>query len=168
MKGLKAGDQTVFKTLYDNYKEPLYRTAVAICNNSNDAEDVLQDSFVKIFTKIDTLKKPEYLTTWMYRIVINAAKSMTKSKQRKWDEVEEESLITQPKNDSQWFLLTTALQRIPVGYRNVFVLHAIQELPQEKVAAILGISIGTVKSQYHRGRMKLQKILKELGVHYEK
>ncbi len=167
VKGLKAGNQAAFRQLYDKYKQPLYRTAVAICNDPADAEDILQDSFVKIFYKIGTLRNPAFLEGWMYRIVINAAKSATKSRHRKWDEIEDGSLLSHPEKDSQWHQLTQALQRLSLGYRNVFILIAIQELPQEKVANILGISIGTVKSQYHRARKKLQKILKEMDVHYE-
>lgn len=168
VKGLKAGDQMAFKTLYENYKQPLYRTAVAICNDPDEAEDILQDTFVKIFYKIDALRNPAVLEGWMYRIVINAAKSAVKSSNRKWDEIDDGSLVTHPEKESQWGQLTSALQRLSLGYRNVFILVAIQELPQENVANILGVSVGTVKSQYHRARKKLQKILKEMDVHYEK
>ena len=167
VNALKDGNQSAFRQLYDNYKQPLFQTALAICRNQSDAEDVLQDSFVKIFRKINTLRNAAVLESWMYRIVINSAKSMTNGPHRKWNDLEEAPLKSNPVQDSQWDQLTKALQDLPLGYRNVFVLHALQEIPQENVAEILGVSLGTVKSQFHRARKKLQKILKKSGVHYE-
>ncbi|NOZ74017.1 MAG: RNA polymerase sigma factor [FCB group bacterium] len=168
---IQQGDRDSFRELYDRYKDRLFKTSLALGLNRQDAEDVLQESFVKIFQKINTLRNPDRLTSWMYRIVVNTAKSKMKWHQNKWDELNENNSrsdrTTDPANVNHWDELLRALHRLPTGFRNVFVLHAIQDLSQETVADIMGISVGTVKSQYHRSRKKLQTILHEMGIRFE-
>jgi len=165
---LKAGNKATFQTLYENFKTPFYRAALGICYNRDDAEDALQNCFLKIYRKIHTLKNPLVLETWMYRILINCAKSTLRSAQRKWNDLDELQDMHEQRKDSQWAELMRGLQKIPLGYRNVFVLHAVQEIPQREVAQILGITVGTVKSQFHRARKSLMEVLTEMGVNYEK
>ncbi|MEE8334818.1 MAG: RNA polymerase sigma factor [Candidatus Neomarinimicrobiota bacterium] len=164
---LKAGNRAAFQKLYDNYKQPFYRAALGICYNSDDAEDALQNCFLKIYRKIHTLKNPRVLESWMYRILINCAKSTLKSAHRKWSDLDDLDTKHEKSKDSQWTELMLGLQKIPLGYRNVFVLHAIQEIPQQEVAQILGVTVGTVKSQFHHARHRLMEVLTEMGVKYE-
>jgi len=166
---IRQGDREQFRALYDRTKDRLYRTSLALCANRLDAEDVLQESYVKIFRKIHSLRNPKRLDAWMTRIVVNTAKSKLRQSIH-WDDQKENDLPASDTIDDlqNWNELIHALQRLPRGFRTVFVLHAVQEIPQETVATILGISVGTVKSQYHRARLKLQTILSEMGIQFER
>ncbi|MFQ6614181.1 MAG: RNA polymerase sigma factor [Fidelibacterota bacterium] len=168
---IQQGDKDSFRELYDRHKDRLYRVSLMLCQNRQDAEDAFQESFVKIFKNIGTLRNPDRVTAWMLRIVVNTAKTKLKVQPETWNELEEKHTVmnstTHSTSLNNWNELLSAVRRLPLGYRNVFVLHAIQDLPQETVASILNISTGTVKSQFHRARKKLQIILKEMGLRFE-
>lgn len=160
-----------FKELYDRHSDEFYRIAISICGNTTEAEDVVQDAFVKIYKNISTLKDKSKLENWMRTILINTAKTAVKKWWRKTDSIEDNltniQLFHSDDYDESWKTMVGLLQLIPVGYRNVFVLHAMQDIPQHDVASILGVSLGTVKSQYFKAKKILRKKFEEAGLSHE-
>jgi len=161
-----------FKRLYDRHSDEFYRIAISICGNTTEAEDVVQEAFIKIYKNISTLKDDSKLENWMKTILINTARTTVKKWWRKTNTLEDNLDYTQlsakVNYDESWKSLVGLLQLIPIGYRNVFVLHALQDIPQQDVASILGVSLGTVKSQYFKARKLLRKKFEETGFNNEK
>ncbi len=165
-----AGNTDAFHWLYEKYKDEFYRMSLVICRDEFIAEEAVQESFIRMLRKLNRLREPAKFKAWSYRIVINSSYSVLKKHRRDWIELNESI----PDEDSVssdsavvWKQLSKALVQLPKGYRNVFILHYLQELPHEQVAAILNISVGTSKSQYHRARGQLRQLLTEQGIKYE-
>ena len=122
--------------------------------------------------KVSRLKGLSKLENWMRTILINTAKTAVKKWWRKTYSIDDnltKTLLSNNDNyDDSWKTMVGLLQIIPIGYRNVFVLHAIQDIPQHDIAAILGVSPGTVKSQYFKARKLLRKKFEEAGLNHEK
>ena len=160
-----------FKDLYDKHSGEFYRIAISICGNTTEAEDVVQEAFIKIYKHISTLKDMSKLENWMRTILINTAKTTVKKWWRKTDSIEDNlanmQLSHSDSYDESWKIMVGLLQLIPIGYRNIFVLHAMQDIPQNDVASILGVSLGTVKSQYFKARKLLRKKFEEAGLSHE-
>ncbi len=164
------GNVDAFRRLYEQCKDKYYRLSLAICRDEFIAEEAVQESFIRMHRKLHRLKDPSSFKAWSYRIVINSSYSVLKKHRRNWvdlnDSIPSDNAINQD-SSTIWKQLSKALARLPKGYRNVFILHYLQELSHEQVAAILNISIGTSKSQYHRARTQLRRLLTEQGINYE-
>lgn len=165
----QKGSIPAFRWLYENFKDEMFRTSLAICRSEFLAEEALQESFIRIYRKIHRLRNAKKFVPWLYRIVINTTYSTIKRHRNNWDELDgrqfEQNAVES--DSSIWDSLAVALQKLPKGYRNVFILHFLQSLPHEQVAVILNISTGTSKSQYSRARQKLKTIMHSMGVTYE-
>lgn len=143
--------------------------------SSADAEDIFHEGFVKIFKSLATLKSPEALEGWMCRIMINHAINHYKASAKLTAHVSVENVqvvddaylkIIDGLNDEG---LAELIQLLPEGYRIVFNLYVVDGHTHPEIAEMLGISIGTSKSQLHAAKQLLQKRLLELGVtKYEK
>lgn len=182
LEALKAGDRVEFAKLVEVFSEPIYRLALRIVNREEDAEDVLQETFIKAMRSIEAFEGRSSLSTWLYRIAVNEAlmilrktgKHYTVSMdQNQYDDEE----ITEPKEFSDWCCLPEdellsgegrnkmdlAIQDLPENLRVVFLLRDIQELSIQETAEALGLSISNVKTRLLRARLKLRE---SLSVYY--
>ncbi|MCU0325061.1 MAG: RNA polymerase sigma factor [Spirosomaceae bacterium] len=156
------------RQLYELYASKLLVTAMRYMKNRDDAEDVLQDSFIKIFKHLDSFRFDCPLDAWLRRIVVNTALKQLKKQaefmqqidsQLVADEVEQSELTI---SGFQFEQLMAMVASLPDGCRTVFNLYAIEGYQHNEIAELLGISEGTSKSQYSRAKSLLQaKILKE-------
>ncbi len=163
-----SGDVDAFRNLYEQFKDELYRASLAICRDEFYAEEAVQESFIKMFRKLNKLRDHSSFKAWAYRIVINSSYTVIKKHNRDWVSIDDCNIGASGDEESgaTWQKLSAALSRLPKGYRNIFILHYLQELSHEQVAAVLSISVGTSKSQFHRARMQLRKFLSEQGISY--
>jgi RNA polymerase sigma-70 factor (ECF subfamily) len=164
-----AGDERAFEQLYHQYHRRVYSLCLRILGNPADAEDVTQDVFLQLFRKLGTFRGDSAFTTWLHRMTVNAAlmylrKSVVRHEQAEADEqirgltdrrAHEHSAI--PLIDR--LALERAIQQLPPGYRTVFVLHDVEGYEHDEIARMLGISVGTTKSQLHKARLKLRQML---------
>jgi len=168
----KQGDSLGYSQLYSKYCKAMFNTSLRIVNNVGDAEDVLQEAFVDAFRHLNDFRYNSTFGAWLKRIVIN--KSITLLRKKKMQLVDIETTQVADKGDSdsvdeeafQYKVdeVRKAIQKLPVGYRTVVSLYLLEEIPQEEIGTILGISHNTVRTQYHRAKQKLIGILKEGGL----
>ena len=173
----KAGDQAAFSELVTHYERKIYRLAKNITRNDEDAEDVLQDAFLKAYTHLDNFKGDSKFYTWIVRIAVNEA--LMRLRKRKTDrnvpldepvELGEETVAREiavwEDNPEQRYskeawraILDSAVDDLKPDFRTVFVLRDIEELSTEETAETLGISVPAVKSRLLRARLALRETL---------
>jgi RNA polymerase sigma-70 factor, ECF subfamily len=173
----RAGDASAFSELVELYERKIYRLAKHITQNDEDAEDVLQESFMKAYTHLDSFQGDSKFYTWLVRIAVNEA--LMKLRKRKtdrtvsldepqdtgedlvareiavWDDDPEKKYSREELAD----ILDKAVQSLKPSFRTVFVLRDIEELSTEDTAETLGISVPAVKSRLLRARLQLRERL---------
>lgn len=140
------------------YKENHYRLAYSYVRNVDDALDIVQEAIYKALSSINTLKNPEYLKTWYYKIVVNTALDFLR-KQRKVGVMEEQTLSSIDGgvvDNYQDIDLQRALATLPEKYRSVVVLRYFEDLKIEEVADVLNENVNTVKTRLYRALKMLR------------
>jgi RNA polymerase sigma-70 factor, ECF subfamily len=173
----RAGDTSAFGELVNKYDRKIYRLAKNITQNDQDAEDVLQDTFIKAFQHLDNFQGNSRFYTWLVRIGVN--ESLMKLRKRKTDrtvpldepvDTGEDPMIREiavwgedPENkysqEELRRILDEAVQSLRPAFRTVFMLRDIEELSTEETAQALNISIPAVKSRLLRARLQLREKL---------
>lgn len=156
------------EALYQKYKRRVYALCLRIVGE-NDADEVTQAAFIRIFRGLARFRGESALGTWIYRLAVNAALSHRSRRPPPMERAEAalERLPAEPAPDRDAALrarLERALGELPVGYRTVVVLHDVEGLEHEEIAAILGCHVGTSKSQLHKARGRLREILAGQGI----
>jgi RNA polymerase sigma-70 factor (ECF subfamily) len=158
------------KELYDKYAPMLFGLCRRYAVNEAEAEDILQDAFVKIFKSLKEFEGRSLLFTWMRRITINTAitRYHKELKHRYHGDIEDYQ-DTKGENDA-WENNTYTrdemlgvINRLPAGYRMIFNMYAIEGFKHKEIAEALGIDINTSKSQYSRAKSMIRRKLEELG-----
>jgi RNA polymerase sigma-70 factor (ECF subfamily) len=148
-----------FATIYETNKARIYSTAYRMLGNGADAEDVVQDVFVKAWRKLDSFEGRSQLSTWLYRITINRCLDILRKRKRQPTAPLEEAMGAVAKQSNVMKLIEGLLPSLPPGYRTVFVLHDIQGLKHYEIAKHLHITEGACKSQLHKARLMMRKKL---------
>jgi len=159
-----------FEVLVNTYKERLYWHIRRMVLNHDDADDVLQNTFIKVFRNIEGFKGDSKLYSWMYRIATNEALSFLKTKSRKLG-VNNEELHERMANNLQadvyfegdeiQLKLQQAIATLPEKQKLVFTMKYFEELKYEEISEILETSVGGLKASYHLAVKKLEAFLKE-------
>jgi len=131
-----------------------------------EAEDALQESFVKAFRNIDSYKHEATFGAWLKRIVINTCISSLKKKKMFFQEIEDKDFVAEAdivEEDIQLEVsrIQRAINILPEGYKAIFTMYAIEGYDHQEISEVLGISSGTSKSQYSRAKTKLKEILSD-------
>ena len=158
----RLGDRRAMEALYHRFKRRVF-SLVARIAGSHEAEEVSQEVFVRIYRGLPRFRGESQLSTWIYRLAVNAALSHVERRPRRAEG--EEALAHIPAREappSDPYLaarLERALVALPPGYRAVLVLHDVEGLAHEEIAEILGCRVGTSKSQLHKARAKMREML---------
>lgn len=166
----RRGEARAMEMLYHQYKRRVFGMAHRIVGAS-DAEEVAQEVFVRIFRALANFRGDSALSTWIYRLTVNASLSYLAKRGRR-QEVSDEVLGELPappateRDSALAARIEAALARLPAGYRAILVLHDIEGLSHEECAAILECRVGTCKSQLHKARGKMRELLGP-GIHGE-
>jgi RNA polymerase sigma factor (sigma-70 family) len=165
LEGCIAGDRRAQKALYDRYKDAMYTLAYRITNDFDQAHDVLQEAFLAVFRGLDRFRRESTLGAWVKTIVVRTAYKKLR-RQPVMEPLEEshtrEMIDWGDHLDAAY--LEQAIQALPPGYRSVFVLIEIEGYAHKEVAALLGISVGTSKSQLYHAKRQLQRTINALGL----
>jgi RNA polymerase sigma-70 factor (ECF subfamily) len=174
---ISSGDSTAFQEFVELYKKKIYYIAYDITGDHDDAEDVSQEVFIKVFRSLKTFRRNAKITSWLYQISVNASIDLLRKKSSKpeksMDDIEradiQESLpgtgtrAQNPEKSAEDFLIqkhiSQALQKVSPKERSVFVMRHYNELKIREIAEILSISPGTVKALFYRATRKLRKEL---------
>ncbi len=170
VEGCRRQDRVVQRLLYERFAGKLFVVCKRYVKDADEAEDALQDAFVKIFRHIDTFRFECPLEAWLKRIVINTALKFLR-KQKPWETMSNDSIDVQemasvlPQADESlpalnYQYLLQLVQELPPGCRMVFNLYAIEGYNHPEIAKMLDIAEGTSKSQYARARDLLQRKIK--------
>jgi len=166
----KSTQSNAFKVLVDTYKQRLYWQIRSIVLNHDDADDVLQNTFIKVFRNIEGFKGDSQLFSWMYRIATNEALTFIKQKAKKQgltDSDYQEQVVANLKADVYFegdeiqLQLQKAIATLPEKQKLVFNMKYFQELKYEEISEILETSVGGLKASYHLAVKKLEAFLKE-------
>ena len=171
---LRAGDMTALAILVGQYQHLVYRLAIQITKNLDDANDVLQDTFLKVYDSIHSFRHDSAFETWLYRIVVNLSIDAVNRRNRRRESLFStvgETTIQQeidPRQDPtreaerkelrEW--VTQAVNSLSLNHRTVVILHELQGLSHPQIADILGCSEGTIRSRLHYARKKLRILLR--------
>jgi RNA polymerase sigma-70 factor, ECF subfamily len=173
----KAGDADAFTDLVNQYERRVFRMAKQITQNDEDAEDVLQETFLKAYSHLDGFQGNSKFYTWLVRIAVNEA--LMKLRKRRSDKtvpldepidtgedvVAREVAVWEDNPEQRYSreemadILNEAVQSLKPAYRTVFVLRDIEEMSIEETAEALGLSISAVKSRLLRARLQLREKL---------
>jgi len=164
-----AGDMMAFEDLYQRHHRRVYSICLRMLQSPSEAEDLTQDVFIQLYRKIGSFRGDSAFTTWLHRMAVNQVLMHFRKKAVKFEKTTEEgetpvqivSGSTDPRKMQivDKIALENAIDQLPGGYKRVFVLHDIEGYEHEEVAKILGCSVGTSKSQLHKARLKLRKLL---------
>jgi len=143
----------------------MYNIAVRFLNNKMDAEDILQESFVTAFIRLDELQNRDLFGSWLKRIVINNCITLQRKRKIAFEEIDEERLAAEAELDEgvpevDPALLHGAIKDLPPKGRTVLVLRALEGYSHKEIADTLRISVSTSKTQYHRALALLNRKLK--------
>jgi len=166
MRAIQHGDMIAFNKMVDRYKGRLMNVIGRMLSSTEEAEDVVQETFVRVYQHRQSFNFKHCFSTWIYTIALNLARNeLRKRKKFKFYEINdmqgnEAELAVDAKVPSRLpQVLSAAIESLPEKYRVAFVFRDIQELPYDEVAKILGVPLGTVKSRVNRARMMLREKL---------
>jgi RNA polymerase sigma-70 factor (ECF subfamily) len=163
----RRGEARAMERLYHQYKRRVFGMAFRIVG-ATDAEEVAQEVFVRVFRGLASFRGDSALSTWIYRLTVNAALSYLARRGRR-QEVSDEVLGEVPapavaeRDPALASRIEAALGQLPPGYRAILVLHDVEGLSHEECAAILECRVGTCKSQLHKARARMRELLGPLG-----
>lgn len=175
LTAVRAGDPAALAALFDAHADRVYRLALGLLRDPAEAEDVVQETFLKAMTRLDQFEGRSRLDTWLYRVAYNA--SLDRLRRRPTDPLPEDdgddAPALMPQSLVEWSLtpenrlldgearaaLDAAIQTLPEKLRAVFLLRDIEGLSGEETAEALGLQVGAVKVRLHRARLALRERL---------
>lgn len=180
VKEALAGSQKAFKLLLKKYREAIYHVIFKIVHNPQEAEDLVQETFIKAFSSLSSYRSQYKFTTWLYRIAANSSIDYLRKKKITAFSLDEEIRTKHGKVSldlADWtynpeielvakqkkFSVEKAIETLPKRYKEVIILRHKEEKSYEEIATILKIPVGTVKARIFRARVLLKKKLKTLG-----
>jgi len=160
----KRGERRAQQSLYELYSKAMYNTALRILGNRDDASDILQDSFVDMFLKLDSFRMESSFGAWFKRIVVNKSLNhLRKSKTvfQDADDLPDMALEETSEAPFEYDIgdVKKAVSKLPEGYRLVFDLYMFEDFSHKEIAREMGISEATSKSQLSRAKKKLRERL---------
>ncbi|HEV7968683.1 MAG TPA: sigma-70 family RNA polymerase sigma factor [Candidatus Acidoferrales bacterium] len=172
----QQGDAGAFERIYRLHSRRVYALCLRMVGNTAEADDLTQDAFLQLFRKIGTFRGESAFSTWLHRLAVNVVLMKLRKKTLPETSLEES---TDPEDETSGprreigapdlllsgsidrVHLERAIEQLPPGYRQVFVLHDVQGFEHNEIAGLMGCSIGNSKSQLHKARMRLRELLQE-------
>ncbi|MFT4534298.1 MAG: RNA polymerase sigma factor (sigma-70 family) [Saprospiraceae bacterium] len=158
------GDRSAQYNLYRMYSKGMYNICLRMLNNSMEAEDLLQESFMDVYRKLHTYKFESTPGAWMKRIVVNNCINKLRKKKLHIEEIEEgryvaEELVEANNYHFEVKKIKKAMAALPDGYRVIFSLYAMEGYDHQEIGQIMNISESTSKSQYSRAKKKIRDLM---------
>lgn len=179
---LKKGDDAAFKVIVDTRKDLVYNTALGFLQNAEDAEDIAQEVFIKVYESIHQFKGESAFSTWLYRIAVTKSLELIRSRKRKKrfafltgilgdnnelkhdpPEFHHPGVLLDQKERS--LVLFRSIAKLPENQRIAFTLHKVEGIPYQEIAAIMHLSVSAIESLIHRAKSNLRK---DLEIYYKK
>lgn len=166
--GAKQGDSDCFESLYNRHKRHVYTLCLRITRNATEAEDLTQEVFLQLFRKLATFRGESAFSTWLHRVAVNVALMHLRKKtlpialelsasqpgelaEKEFGTVDQTLAVSIDR-----IVLEHSVNRLPPGYRLIFLLHDVEGYEHKEIARIMRCSVGNSKSQLHKARLKLR------------
>jgi RNA polymerase sigma-70 factor (ECF subfamily) len=171
----KSGDKNCFELIYSLHKRRVYSLCLRMAGDRPTAEDLTQEAFLLVFRKLKTFRGESAFSTWLHRITVNVVLMHIRHHRRRGPDISLEEMDTFDDGPKETLgahdpvlaqsvdrvALERAISQLPPGYRLILVLHDIEGYEHQEIATLLGCTMGNTKSQLHKGRLKLRKLLAE-------
>lgn len=169
-----SGDRSAFNVLVTKHQDRLYSSMLGVTGSAEEAEDVVQDAFVRAFMKLASFQQSSQFFTWLYRIAFNTALSRHRRRRSRISlDHTRETTGLEPVDDGESpdeplmrreriTMVRQAMAQLTDEHRTILVLREMEDNPYETIAEILEISIGTVRSRLSRARFQLKLILESI------
>ncbi|GAB4093442.1 RNA polymerase sigma factor [Flaviaesturariibacter terrae] len=179
IEGLQRREERAFRVLVEQYQDRIYNTVLGLVQRAEDAEDLAQEVFIKVWQGIGAFKREAQLGTWIYRIAVSGALDFNKKQQRQKrggllvslfsrhetapeaPDFQHPGVATEQREDSA--LLFRAIRALPENQQAAFVLQKLEGLGQQEIADVLGTTVSSVESLLQRAKQNLRKTLKGMG-----
>ncbi len=174
------GDMQAFEEIFRRHNRRVYSLCLRMTQNVEEAEDLAQETFIQLFRKVGSFRGDSAFTTWLHRMTVNQVLMHFRKRKARDEKTTQDGEIPEQTvlgtEDSakmpvvDQIALGKAIAQLPPGYRTVFILHDVEGHEHEEISRMLGCSVGTSKSQLHKARMKLRRLLmqqstkNELGI----
>jgi RNA polymerase sigma-70 factor (ECF subfamily) len=172
----QEGNAAAFEQLYRRYSRRVYSLCFRMVKNDSEAEDLTQEAFLLLFRKIRTFRGEARFSTWLHRLTANLV--LMRFRKKRFPEMSLDATLESQEEDSRPLMefggpdlrlsgmidhvnLTRAIEQLPDGYREVFILHDVEGYEHTEIARILGRTIGNSKSQLFKARHRLRELLQE-------
>ncbi len=173
IRRFQAGDTRAFGQIYELHYGRVYRVALRTLGDPTEAEDIAQKVFVRAWHALPDFEIRARLSTWLYRVTVNACLDHLKSGRRRYERQPAEGLLDRQEADgptpaAQYLaeerkaLVTTAVSRLPEKYRMVVILRDIEQRPYVEISEILSLPVTTLKMRAIRGREMLRKLIERM------
>ncbi len=178
VKGVTQREESCFEELVERYGSKVLNLALRITRSQEDAEEILQDVFITVFTKVGSFEYKSQFSSWLFRVAMNAAfmKIRARNRRRTVSLEDVEPAVTQNwvGNRTEMYdvnvmssrhevraAIEAAIDNLPEDYKAIFILRDIDGLSNDAVANVLGLSVPAVKSRLHRSRMMMREQLRK-------
>jgi RNA polymerase sigma-70 factor (ECF subfamily) len=172
----QQGDAAAFEQLYRRYSRRVYSLCLRMLKNDGEAEDMTQEAFLLLFRKIHTFRGEARFSTWLHRLAVNLV--LMRFRKKRHPEVPLDAMLESGEEGSGPFMefgaadlrlsgvidhtnLSRAIEMLPHGYKEMFILHDVEGYEHHEIAKILGCSTGNSKSQLYKARVRLRELLQE-------
>jgi RNA polymerase sigma-70 factor, ECF subfamily len=163
------GERQALGEIYRRHNRRVYSICLRMTQNQSEAEDLAQEVFIQLFRKIGSFRGDSAFTTWLHRLTVNQVLMHFRKLKVRDEKITEDGEIPEPAVSGtedparmpvlDQIALDKAIAQLPPGYRAVFLLHDVEGYEHGEIARMLGCSVGTSKSQLHKARMKLRRLL---------
>jgi RNA polymerase sigma-70 factor, ECF subfamily len=171
----QRGEEQAFEALFHQHKRRVYSVCLRMIGNPAEAEELTQEAFLQVFRKIHTFRGESAFSTWLHRLSVNTVLMRLRKKNiavtpledtikgEEFDEPRREFGALDPAltGSIDRMLLERAIAQLPPGYKQAFVLHDVQGYEHHEIAEMLGTTTGNSKSQLHKARARLRKLLRK-------
>jgi RNA polymerase sigma-70 factor, ECF subfamily len=171
-----GGDSRGFERLYQLHSKPVHRLCLRLARNSAEAEDLAQEAFLQLFRKIHTFRGESSFSTWLHRLTVNVV--LMRLRRKRHPEISLDATVQPGEENSRPLMepgrpdlrlsgvldhvnLSNAIDQLPDGYKEIFILHDVEGYEHSEIAGILGCSVGNSKSQLFKARLRLRQLLHE-------
>ncbi len=170
IQGCINGDRRAQQELFQKHASRMFGVCLRYCSSREDAEDLLHDGFVKLFSVIGSFKKESSLETWMTRVFVNEAISRIRRKKTRGEwlslnedtDIAEEEQIPETEPDYTVDEVMSAIQMLPDKYRIILNLYAIEKRSHREISELTGMTEGASKSQLSRARVLLRNLINSI------
>lgn len=169
-----AGDKQAYAHIINNYKNQLYATILRMTKNPQDAQDLVQDAFIKVYRNLEKYDASGSFSSWLYRVAINHCMDEFRKKRYAMTQIEiDEERVVEPNHPELVFLkkeksrqLERLIGTLPEDERLIILLRYVNEISYEEIGEVMDVPLSTVRNKLHRAKKKMRETVKREGGYF--